>query len=103
MTLEQARHKLEEHVVGTLVPQIERVYPEWKTRSFACQTVLFNMLYNLGPKGLASFKNSLKAMTAGDYRGAASNLRKSLWYNQVGARAERLCKRLETDVIENPV
>lgn len=100
MTPEQAQRKLEDHIVTDLVPQMERVYPEWKTRHFVAQTVLFNLLYNLGPKGLSSFKNTLKFMTSGDYALAGVNLTKSLWYKQVGTRAKELVQRLQTLEIE---
>lgn len=99
MTKEMAHHKLEARVIK-FAADLERVYPEWKNQPVVIQTVLLNMCYNLGAKGLASFKNTLKSITARDYNQAASNLRKSLWYTQTGVRARYLVKRVETLTIE---
>lgn len=99
MTREMAHHKLEARVIK-FASELERVYPDWKNQPVVVQTVLLNMCYNLGAKGLAQFKNTLKSITARDYKQAAANLRKSLWYTQTGVRAKYLVKRIETLTIE---
>ncbi len=69
----------------------------WYTdASFATKTVLINMGFNMGLTGLLQFKNTLAYVKDKNYKQAAANMRKSLWYQQVTKRAERLAKRMET-------
>jgi lysozyme len=65
------------------------------------QRALLNMAFNLGwnpqaPGGLDDFKNTLRAMQDGHWTLAAAGMRASLWARQVGARAERLARMIET-------
>lgn len=57
--------------------------------------ILVNMMFNLGRPRLAKFKNFNKHIIAHDWKAAAPEGRDSLWYRQVGNRAERLMTRLE--------
>lgn len=59
--------------------------------------VLLNMEFNLGPKGLGSFKNTLRMIYEGDYDTAALNMLHSRWARQVGSRASRLAYRMRTN------
>jgi lysozyme len=72
----------------------------WRALEEPRQRVLANMCFNMGwgngEKGLSSFKNTLQAMHFADYAAAAAGMRASLWAKQVGARAERLAKIMET-------
>lgn len=67
------------------------------------QAALVNMVYNLGAKGLSQFKNMLRAIRLGDWPTAAREAQKSLWYRQVGKRARRIVRELETGVRLNVV
>ena len=67
----------------------------WETFPGEVQEVLVNMLFNLGRPRLTKFKNFNAKLIAGDYAGAAPEGRDSIWYRQVGNRAERLMTRLE--------
>lgn len=51
---------------------------------------LLRMSYNLGVKGLKTFKNMLTALEEGDYETAADEALDSKWATQVGARAIRI-------------
>jgi lysozyme len=62
------------------------------------QAALANMVYNLGARGLAGFKNMNKAIRAGNWNAAATHAMDSKWYTQVGKRAKRICRELETGV-----
>lgn len=65
-----------------------------------------NILFNLGlgrkdgkGGGLRSFKNTLSFIydyLDTDWSAVADGLSKSLWYRQVGKRAERICKEIKT-------
>lgn len=70
--------------------------------SFVTKTVLINMGFNMGLKGLLSFKNTLKYIKEQKWTQAGANMRKSLWYRQVKGRAEELARRIETQEIDNP-
>lgn len=59
------------------------------------QEILVNMMFNLGRPRLSKFKNFNAKLLAGEYAAAAPEGRDSIWYRQVGARAERLMTRLE--------
>jgi lysozyme len=60
------------------------------------QAVLFNMAYNLGVPGLLKFKNTLAMVRTAQYAQAAANMLQSKWASQVGDRAVRLSKQMET-------
>lgn len=68
----------------------------WRAMEEPRQRVLANMCFNMGWPTLSQFKNTLTYMHFGDYASAAVNMRTSKWYGQVGARAERLAKIMET-------
>jgi len=59
------------------------------------QEIVVNMLFNLGRPRLSKFKNFNKKLVERDWAGAAPEGRDSIWYRQVGNRAERLMARLE--------
>ena len=63
------------------------------------QGVLYNMAYNMGVPKLMGFKNTLKAVQEGRWSDAAWGMRGSLWYKQVGKRAETLTNQMEKGVI----
>jgi lysozyme len=71
--------------------------PIWKDLSEPRQWVLLDMGYTMGFAGLMEFTEMYNALKAGDYAGAAAALRDSKWANEVGARADRLTKQMETD------
>lgn len=58
--------------------------------------VLLNMAFNLGIDGLLAFKNTLSLVGAGKYKEASVEMLKSKWATQVGNRAVRLSKQMET-------
>lgn len=91
--------RLTEGEVASLDAQLLAALPWYKDTSFVTKTVLINMAYNLGLRGLLQFKNSLAFIKAGDWKKAARNLEQSLWYKQVGNRAKRLITRIETQTI----
>ena len=68
----------------------------------ARRRVLQNMAFNLGvgvpggTKGLLGFKNTLGMIQRGEYAKAAEGMLRSLWANQVGARARPLAETMRT-------
>lgn len=61
------------------------------------QAVLFGMSFQMGADGLAGFVNTLRMVKAGQYKGAANNMLKSLWAQQTPTRALRMARQMETD------
>ena len=58
--------------------------------------VVLDMAFNLGLTKLLKFRNTLAAVGRGDWRAAADGMRASLWATQVGDRAERLARMMES-------
>ena len=58
--------------------------------------VLQNMAFNLGVNGLLGFHRTLADVQAGAYATAASDMKDSKWYNEVGDRAVRLVQQMLT-------
>lgn len=73
----------------------------YRGASLATKSTLINMAYNLGLKGLLSFKNTLAYMKAGQWDQASANMLKSLWAKQVGGRAVELARRIKTQTIDS--
>lgn len=57
---------------------------------------LVNLSFNMGVDGLLEFKKMLAAVRAEDWQIAAAELLDSKYAKQVGQRANRLAKQLET-------
>lgn len=64
--------------------------------TLARQAVLYNMAFNMGVPGLLKFKETLADIKAGFYASAAKEMLDSLWAKQVGPRAVRLARQMET-------
>jgi lysozyme len=82
--------------IDRFVKELDALYPWWRKLNPVRQRVIINMTFNMGVGWLKSFKNTTAAIKAGDYKKAAAGMRASLWAKQVGARAERLAKMMET-------
>lgn len=54
----------------------------------ARKTVVIDMVFNLGSAGFAKFKNMIAALQKADFAKAAREMQDSLWYGQVGYRAQ---------------
>lgn len=60
------------------------------------QGVLVNMAFNMGVAGEETFHHMLADVQAGNYVQAAADMKASLWYTQVGERAQRLTQQMAT-------
>lgn len=81
------------------VRRLDELVPDWRDMPVFASSTIANLIFNMGFRGLSQFKNTLKMFNARDYAGAGRNLKHSLWYSQVGRRAEELTTRLITGVI----
>ncbi len=59
------------------------------------QNILTNMAFQMGIRGLLTFRNTLRHIQNGYYNLAAENMKKSLWFRQTPGRARRLIKRMK--------
>lgn len=60
------------------------------------QAVLIELCFNMGLDGLQKFKRMFGALVQQDYEHAASEMMASKWSGQVGARAVRLARQMQT-------
>jgi GH24 family phage-related lysozyme (muramidase) len=75
--------------VASSIEQVRLLVPGFDALTMARQAVLVDMIFNLGPGGLATFKTMLAAVKSGDYDAAAASMTASLWARQVGTRATK--------------
>ena len=81
--------------LAVAVDECRILYDMWDNFPEEVQEILVNMMFNLGRPRLSKFKNMKKALDSRRWALAAFEGRDSLWYRQVGNRAERLMGRLE--------
>lgn len=91
--------RITEEEVAAIDAELSKLLYYFDSLPFVTRTILINMAYNMGVKGLLSFKNTLQFIKAGNYEQAARNMEKSLWYRQTGNRAKELVRRMETQTI----
>ncbi len=68
-----------------------KIFEESESRVAA----LLDMAFNLGEGGLRKFKNMIEAVKRRDWIAAAEEAKQSLWYKQVGSRAEKIIQLLK--------
>jgi lysozyme len=81
------------------IEKVERqlsVVDEYAMLDKTRQTVIANMSFNLGFRGLMNFSRMWTAIGKGDYEEAAKQMLSSKWANQVGARAVELSEIMRT-------
>jgi lysozyme len=71
-------------------------FPWWDNLNDVRQRVIADMCFNLGLTGLRKFVRMLLAVEEGRYADAAKFMLRSKWATQVGNRAARLSRMMET-------
>jgi lysozyme len=92
---EQAETILKIHVAQIETALIKQ-FSWFESLNEARCAVLINMAFNLGLKGLLSFKNTLRMIETGDFEGASKNMLQSKWATQVKGRAVDLSAQMRT-------
>lgn len=82
--------------IARVMRDLDRNLPWWRTLDPVRRLVLIDMCFNLGIGGLLEFKNTLAFIQKKMWTSASQNMLKSLWAKQVGRRAIRLAKMMET-------
>jgi len=72
----------------------KKLFPDYDTFSQDRQDALANMMFNLGIKKFTNFTTTVGHINAGRWAEAQESAKQSLWYKQVGKRAERVIKQL---------
>lgn len=72
------------------------VFNNWESMGQVRRNALINMRMNLGPGRFIGFRNMVAAIRRGSWGIAGMEARDSRWYYQVGSRAERIAKAIET-------
>lgn len=87
-----------------LLKEAEESLPQWATKEAlgdVRHAVLVDMRYNLGPEpfdgdGFKDWPLFVQQVKAGDWEGAAINMKSTKWSKQVGPRAARLALMMES-------
>lgn len=93
-----ADRKLEQKILE-VDTALSNVLSWYKEASFVTKTILINLAFNMGLKGLLGFRNTLQFISQKEYGSASHNMTLSLWYKQVGNRAKELVERMRTQQI----
>ena len=72
----------------------QRLYQNFKSLPEEAQQIIANMMFNLGHPRLSKFKGMKAGVDSEDWNRTADEMIDSRWYQQVGARAERLVDRM---------
>jgi lysozyme len=87
-----------QHDIEDAVHACERAFPTWLTISPARQAALLNMAFNLGLPHLMTFVKVRQYVGQENWPSAAREVLRSKWATQVGLRALRIARQLETGV-----
>ena len=90
-----------EHDAAGAAAEVDGALPWSGSLDDARRAVLVNMAFNMGlgvhgQSGLLGFTRTLAAVEAGDYDRAAAEMMDSKWARQVGPRAHRLARQMQT-------
>ena len=85
--------ELDLRAVGT---SLDSALPGWRKLDEPRQSVILNMAFNLGVRGLMGFKKALAAVKAGDFENADSEMLDSKWRRDVKVRAYELAEQMRT-------
>jgi lysozyme len=82
--------------VAVCIDALKKHLPWFETLCEARRAVLVDMCFNLGTRGLMGFKNTLRLIQDGMYDSASTAMLQSKWARQVGQRAQRLSRMMQT-------
>lgn len=77
---------------------LDRELPWWRDLNYDRQFVMIDLCFNMGIRKLLQFQKTLNSIATGYYIRAGEQLMQSLYAKQVGKRAERNAKCLQTGV-----
>lgn len=86
-----------ENRIRRLKPEIDKAFPWVENLAEVRKAVIYDMAYNMGITTLQTFKRTMESIRYGHYELAAQQMLQSKWAKQVGRRATRLAKMMETN------
>lgn len=87
-----------ENDVALATADCRRLFYQFDDLDDVRQEVLVSMAFNLGFERLSGFKKLRAAVRARNWAAASREMLDSKWATQVGARAQRLAKAMQTGV-----
>ena len=82
--------------ISRVITEVATALPWTADLGLVRQCVLYAMAFQMGTPGLLKFVSTLRLVRAGDFRGAARQMQRSLWAKQTPERARRLARQMET-------
>lgn len=82
--------------IARITAEVVALLPWIKDLDEVRQAALLNMAFNVGPHGLLESPKMLRHAQAGEWAAAAAEMVSGPWSQQVGARAIRLQRQLES-------
>lgn len=82
--------------INKVIEQLDELLPWWRDLDEVRQRVLADMAFNMGIHRLLEFATTLGMVKAGEHADAAQQMLRSKWARQVGRRARRLSRMMET-------
>ena len=77
-----------------------KTYPWYEALNDQRKLVVIDMVYNLGNTKFSQFHGTHHSIAIGDYAAASQGMLNSLWAKQVGKRATRLARIMESGTWE---
>ncbi|MFC5411508.1 glycoside hydrolase family protein, partial [Larkinella bovis] len=87
LTQDQINH-LFNQALDQSITDARQIFPAFDSYPSAQQTVIVDMIYNLGEAKFLEFENTINAIRQEDWEGAAREMQDSRWFDQVGDRGE---------------
>lgn len=98
ITLEEANDLLRNDICRC-DEELSQNIPNYSKLNGPRQYVIISMCYNIGLSGVIKFKKMWQAINEGDFAKAAAEMLNSKWAAQVGPRARKLARIMETGEI----
>jgi lysozyme len=93
LTDEQIRILFERDVKDA-VASAKRCIRNYDAQPEEVKSIVIDMVFNLGEEGFRKFVNTRKHIEGRNYTLAAEEMKRSLWYKQVGNRGARLVEKM---------
>ena len=74
--------------IANAVSELKDVFEHWDEIPDVVQSVMTDMMFNLGSNRFSTFKHMINAVKDGNYKLAAKEAKDSKWCDQVGSRCE---------------
>jgi len=84
-----------ENDIHECIEDLETIFQAFDLLPEAARRVLVDMRFNLGPNRFRNFKKMITAVKNQSFTQAATEMKDSRWYTQVGQRAKSLVRMMK--------